>query len=182
MKLKRFSLLATLATLVTVGSVYATWDYITGGNITGDDTTLGVSITEKTEDSGVAGALEITSVPTLEVDHNGDYVPTLSITGKIDVTYTPATGSQVNAVICTITVDFTTGSTEAFKDLFDVTPIEYTSTAGTTFTVDNATLVANIKLADHAPLLTPAEYDAYAAILTAAGNGFIVTASASIPD
>lgn len=179
MKLKRFSLIATLATLVTVGSVYATWDYVTGGDITGDESsTLGVTITGKTESSGVAGALEITSLPTFTVDHTGDYVPALTVDGEITVNYTPATGSTVNAVICTITVDFSAASTADFKALFDVTPISYTSTAGTTFTVDNATIAANIQLAAHAPLATPAEYTAYATVLNTADCGFVVTATA----
>lgn len=179
MKLKRFSLLATLATLVTVGSVYATWEYVTGGDITGDQSsTLGVSITGKTENTGVAGALEITTLPTFTVDHTGDYVPALTVDGTIDVTYTPATGSQVNAVVCTIEVKFSDASTADYKALFDFTPITYTSTAGTTFSVDNATLAANIKLAAHAPLLTPADYTTYANVLNTANCGFVVVASA----
>ena len=79
MKIKRFSLLAGIAALVTVGSVYATWDYITGGNIEGADTTLGVEITTKTETTGVAGALSFTETPTLTIDHAGDYVPVLDV-------------------------------------------------------------------------------------------------------
>jgi hypothetical protein len=177
MKIKRFTLLAGLATLVTVGSVYATWDYITGGNIDPAETTLGVSITGKTESTGLAGALSITSLPTLKVDNGGSFNPVLKITGGVDVTYTPTTGSQVNAVVCTITVGFQSTASEAFKDLFNFTPISFTSTAGTTFTLDQATLEANISLKDTV-LATPDEYTAYANTLTADGNGFIVSASA----
>ena len=79
MKIKRFSLLAGIAALVTVGSVYATWDYITGGNIEGADTTLGVEITTKTETTGDAGALSFTETPTLTIDHAGNYVPVLDV-------------------------------------------------------------------------------------------------------
>lgn len=179
MKFKRFSLLAILATLVTVGSVYATWDYITGGDIEGDQSsTLGVSITGKTEVTDTAGSLDITGLPTFTIDHTGDYVPALTITDDIDVTYTPATGSQVNAVICTIKVDFADTCTTEFEALFDLTPISVTTTAGTTFNVDNATLTTNIKLKAHEALNTPAKYTAYAAILNATGNGFVVTAEA----
>lgn len=178
MKMKRFSLLAALATLVTVGSVYATWDYITGGDIEGDESTLGVSITGKTETTDVAGALEITSLPTLTIDHTGDYVPALSIVGDIEVDYTPAAGSQVNAVICTITVDWQSATTAEFKNLFTFTKITETSTAGTEFTVSNATLATNIKLNSPTALTSPALYDAYAATLNTANCGFVVTATA----
>ena len=177
MKIKRFSLLAGLATLATVGSVYATWDYITGGNITGDDATLGVTITEKTESTGVAGNVEITSIPTLSIDHTGDYVPTLSIVGDIKVDYTPAVGSQVNAVTCTITVDWTEGTTDAYKALFNFTKIEESFPAGETFTVANSTLVTNISLVSTV-LASPAEYDVYAATLATPSCGFTVTATA----
>ena len=177
MKIKRFSLLAGLATLVTVGSVYATWDYITGGNIEGDSATLGVTITEKTESTGLAGSVDFTSVPVLTIDHAGDYVPTLGIVGDIDVTYTPATGSQVNAVVCTINVEFQDTCTDEFKALFNFTPITWTSTAGTTFTLDAASISSNLSLVSTV-LDTPALYDAYSATLSAAGNGWVVTASA----
>ena len=177
MKIKRFSLLAGLATLVTVGSVYATWDYITGGNIEGDSATLGVTITEKTESTGLAGSVDFTSVPVLTIDHAGDYVPTLAIVVDLKVDFTPAVGSQVKAVTCTITLDWTAGTTQDYKDLFNFTKIEQTFPAGETFTVSNATLVTNISLVSTV-LATPTEYQAYADILNTSGCGFTVTATA----
>lgn len=177
MKIKRFSLLAGIAALVTVGSVYATWDYITGGNIEGADTTLGVEITTKKETTGVAGALSFTETPTLTINHAGDYVPVLEVDGDIKVTYTPATGSQVNAVTCTISVNWLTGTTDEYKALFTFTAIEQTFTAGTVFTIPEATLKANIACAATV-LSTPTLYDAYAGVLATPSCGFAVTATA----
>lgn len=90
MKAKNIGLLATLAMVVTVGGVYATWNYATEG-ITSTTATVSVGIEDTVKSS--KGTIAATSTLELIIDDtNSDYVAEITWSGTIDVTFTAGAG------------------------------------------------------------------------------------------
>lgn len=90
MKAKNIGLLATLAMVVTVGGVYATWNYAVNKI---NSTIAGVSVGIADINPSEKGTISATSNLELIIDDtNGDYVAEITWAGQIDVTFTPGAG------------------------------------------------------------------------------------------
>ena len=97
--MKKISTLIALATLVTVGSVYASWQY-TSGSIKTDfflDGSTNVGITDKV--GAKKGALTINrdGFSIVIDDTNNDHYADFSVTGDIVITWTPANFGALTA-------------------------------------------------------------------------------------
>ncbi|MBO5206641.1 MAG: hypothetical protein J6K44_04560 [Clostridia bacterium] len=88
MKIKRLSLIITLALCLTVGGVYATWTYAEG-QIQPSSGTASLTI-EAAANEGEAGTINVdTNSLSITVENGGSYNTILSVTGNITVTLTP---------------------------------------------------------------------------------------------
>ncbi len=90
--MRKINNLIALATLVTVGSVYASWQYV-GGSIKQEfflDGTTNVGITNKV--GAEKGALEISrdNFSIVIDDANNDHHAEFSVNGNLTIVYTPA--------------------------------------------------------------------------------------------
>ena len=89
--MKRLSLLMALAMIITIGGVYATWNY-QSGVIEGHHMAIGkIGLTEVKTD-GSKGAITVTPTVTMLIDDADDnHKPDeLTVTGNITITYTPS--------------------------------------------------------------------------------------------
>ena len=94
----KMAMAAALATLVTVGGVYATWTF-SEGNVTNASTTVNVAMTgvnATTEKGTLSVMVKHTNGFTLALDDaNNDHYAELKKTGNVLITFTPsATASQ----------------------------------------------------------------------------------------
>lgn len=139
--MKKISLLMSLATVLVVGGVYATWSY-SQGDVAQVETQHGVGITTETH-TGTKGTLNVVSNNvSFIVGNKGNYVPELRIVDVVDVeeeevtfTFTPSVGAEDSAIDVnwSLSVDSnwkysTTFGATADKALFTVvsTPIKIT--------------------------------------------------------
>ena len=90
----KMAMAAALATLVTVGGVYATWTF-SEGNTSAASTTVNVAMTgvNATTEKGTLSVMVMSSGGlTLAVDDsNNDHYPELKKEGDVTVTFTPST-------------------------------------------------------------------------------------------
>ena len=188
MKTRLLSVILMLALCVTVGGVYASWNYPNEGVTSAfDKTNIDIEMDGATH-VGASGALnaQIVSIAdeTQVLDKfgfnvknlNDDYVPVLTADGKISVTYTPAAGSlaPTTKAKCTITINQTTSAEYSngilkFKDAYssNVTAdgVNYTLVIESSDLDGSSTWTVNIldyvELVDNAALDTFAKYTAF---------------------
>ena len=161
--MKKFSLLALLATLVTIGSVYATWIYVTDMQIEEETASLSVSITESVSQT-IAGTITIDNQMQLEIDNAGNYKAVLSKTGTITVSYVKddtKDTSSMDKVDLVVTVTPTNlgeyASSSIFKSFEEFTiSLDDVSTA-----VDITDKVSEVLLLNDIVLDTLAEYNTF---------------------
>lgn len=167
--MKKISALIALAMVVTIGGVYATWNYATGA-VASVDTTASVVLTEKVVETPKGTiAIDASSLEMAIDDTNGDYDAELVIDGDVKVTFTPSSIAPE---------DVKTNGIKLKCELSVTTPWEYEGTQ--IFTVSpvvindgNATLSATITAADLMDAITLGDitldtveaYDAFEAIL-----------------
>ena len=134
--MKKISLLMSLATVLVVGGVYATWSY-SQGDVAQVETQHGVGITTETH-TGTKGTLNVVSNNvSFIVGNKGNYVPELRIVDVVDVeeevtfTFTPSVGAEDSAIDVnwSLSVDSnwkysTTFGATADKSLFTVVSTE----------------------------------------------------------
>lgn len=112
--MKKIGLLAALATIVTVGGVYATWNYVTGTTAKVEAYPQ-VGITGVQENKDPRGTLNLTNNMSYIIDDtDGNYVAELIFqSGTCVFSYTPATGAELPTHF---EWTFTTGDTGTFNN------------------------------------------------------------------
>lgn len=169
--MKKISLLIVLAMIVTIGGVYATWNYAQG-QIESVDVTPTVTLTEKVVDTPMGAiAVDMSGVEIFIDDTNNDHKAELIVDGDIEITFTandlaPA-DVKANGIAMEYTVAVTTpwefNGTQIFtvsSEALDVNNGNATFTA----TIPAAELMNAITLADIS-LPTVADYDAFESVL-----------------
>ena len=169
--MKKISVLIVLAMIVTIGGVYATWNYAQDG-VEGVDVVPTVALTDKIVSTS-QGTIEV-DMSTLEIsidDANNDYNAELVIDGQIDIEFTadPYADADIKAnglpmqYELTVTTPWEYKGTQIFT--VEVDPIQLNGGNGTfsaTITADDlmdAITLGNISLP------TVEEYDAFALAL-----------------
>lgn len=204
--MKKIGLLTGLCTVLTVGSVYATWIYAqqTAGNVSESiiPQMAGVG------DSSKKGTISVrTSGLTMVIDNGGNYKPTLNIEGKIIVEFAASEGADQTVIDNGVTLQYSLSFTDGwnydsqfltddasddkaifkFKDSFTNTLNTYTSGeidlnggAPTKYIEIDAAEIANmieLNVSDDFVLDTRAKYDAYQAKLNKESAKFTLTVS-----
>jgi DUF4097 and DUF4098 domain-containing protein YvlB len=181
--MKKISILIVLAMILTIGGVYATWNYAQG-NV--EDVSLNpvVSLTEKVVDTAKGTIAVDASGLTISIDDaNNDYDAELVMTGNVNVTFTADTlaSAEVKAngiklqYTLTVTTPWEYEGTQVFT--VEADPIAINNGAATfTATITADELMDAITLGDIS-LPTPEAYDAFEAIL-ANGNITITVSEA----
>lgn len=204
--MKKIGLLTGLCTVLTVGSVYATWIYAqqTAGNVSESiiPQMAGVG------DSSKKGTISVrTSGLTMVIDNGGNYKPTLKIEGKVVVEFAASEGADQTVVDNGVNLQYSLSFTDGwnydsqfltddasddkaifkFKDSFTNTLNTYTSGnidlnggAPTKYIEIDATEISNmieLNISDDFVLDTRAKYDAYQARLNKEAAKFTLTVS-----
>ena len=169
--MKKISSLIALAMILTIGGVYATWNYAQG-DIESVDVNPTVTLTEKVVDTPMGTiAVDMSGVEIFIDDTNNDYDAELVIDGDIEITFTanelaPA-DVKANGIAMQYTVSVTTPwefkGTQIFTvsgNALDVNDGDATFTA----TISAAELMNAITLGDIS-LPTVADYDAFESAL-----------------
>lgn len=183
MKTKLLSVIIMLALCVTVGGVYASWNYPNEGVTSAfDKTEIDIEMDGATH-VGASGELvaQIVDIENgtqvldqfgFKVENvNDDYVPVLTAKGKISVDYNPAVGTlnPTTKAKCTITIKQTTSTNYAegilkFKNAYasDVTA----SGVNYTLVIESETLDGStswiINILDYIEITNGAALDTYA--------------------
>ena len=180
--MKKFGLFAALATLVTVGGVYATWSYANGAVTASDPVSTGVTITGSDTTTTPNGHVEMTvNNFELKVENDGNYNTALYwetsgdkavSSAKIDLLYNlnDNTSLSTDKITVTLTLDFgdagdddsVTGNSYKSTTIFTggtTSAIELTD--GVKQTVDLKTYISCAKI----NLPTKTDYDNFAAVL-----------------
>lgn len=95
--MKKVGLLMTLASLIAVGGVYATWSYGQDKTASASDE-LAVVMTAATVDGKKGKFTVSTTTLKFEVGNKGDYVPELRANGNLVVTFTPNPGADTDVI------------------------------------------------------------------------------------
>ena len=91
--MKKVGILMSLATVLVVGGVYATWSYGQGTAASATDE-LAAVMTAATVD-GTKGSFSVsTTTLKFEIGNKGEYHPELRGTGEVVVTFTPSVGAD----------------------------------------------------------------------------------------
>lgn len=91
--MKKISTLIALATLVTVGSVYASWTYSSSGKLSNSfylDGSTNVGITDKVGAEKGSLAIDRENFSIVIDDTEGDHNADFSVNGYLTITYTPS--------------------------------------------------------------------------------------------
>lgn len=180
MKIKRLSLIITLALCLTVGGVYATWTYAEG-QIQSNSGTASLTI-EAAANEGEAGTINVdTNSLSITVENGGSYKTVLSVTGDITVTLTPTAGTDTSLLPNSFT--WTLTATDAAKNATyngeKILTVDGATQNGT-FSSNTATIAAD----DIAKLITLTEFtlknteehESYKSVIDAiAGPAFTIT-------
>lgn len=108
--MKKFSLFVALALIVTVGGVYATWNYAETPITQVDHNLKGLSITD-VNTTTQSGKVAITDTLILKIDDEGNYTPgwdsdvTTQNGGTLQIRYTPNQGAGNTTLRYTLTIE-----------------------------------------------------------------------------
>lgn len=169
--MKKISILIVLAMVLTIGGVYATWNYAQG-NVDSVDLSPVVSLTDKVVDTPKGTiAVDMSGLSIAIDDANNDYDAELVMDGEVTVTFTanelaPA-DVQANGIKLQYTLTVTTPWEYKGTQVFTVEadPIAINGGAATfTATITADELMDVITLGDIS-LPTVSDYDAFALIL-----------------
>ena len=191
--MKKLGAIIALATCVTIGGVYATWNYAQGG-ANSVDQTFAVSLAG-TDITTTKGRFVVdTSRVSISIDDQigsdgtttvGDHVAELYITGDITITFTPNAGADETvttegvAMEYSISMGYANGTTDPWKyegvDVFTIDSTKQSINNG------NATLTATITADDLLSLIhlnqislpTLEDYNAFHTVLHTAW--FVIT-------
>ena len=180
MKKRIFAFLTAMALCITIGGVYATWNYAqsSAGAVTREYNLMLTSETIATSKGTIALS---SSGFTLELDQKSDtdYTAVLKMTGDLSVTFTPAAGADAdvreNGIVLQATFTETYGN---YSDTINHTPTDntdilvvsepFTLNEGQkingTYTLNNDVLKSKLTLGN-IQLETKDEYDAFKTLL-----------------
>ena len=106
--MKRMNLLMSMATVLVVGGVYATWSYSQGSVAAATDE-YAVVMTAETI-SGEKGSFDVSSSSiTFEIENKGEYKPELQATGDVIVYFTPSLGADSTVISQGINIKWSLG-------------------------------------------------------------------------
>ena len=179
--MKKLSILVALILCVTIGGVYAVWNYAENAVEAPDDVTAGVQITESVSETE-KGEITLTNTLVLVIDDNeGNHTPGWdddgSNGGAITITYTPNAGSPATKLAYAITIEgndfngnqiFTLDGTTIAEGVIDCS-----NTEATTFTITYAEFIGMLPVNAGNVLPTLADYENYKAAL----DGVTITIS-----
>lgn len=164
--MKKLSVLVALILCVTIGGVYATWNYAQGNvSSTTKYFDAGTTITDKVVDTAKGTITVDTSNLKITIDDsNNDFYGEMTMEGTVSVTFTPNTGADETVASNGIALQYALGTTSGYtydgNDIFDVTTTTQTLGTGKTFTITAAQLENLISLNTlHLP--TVEEYQAF---------------------
>lgn len=169
--IKKISILIVLAMIVTIGGVYATWNYAMDG-VDGVNVTTDVALTNKVVNTSQGEIVVDASDLTIVIDDdNTDYHGELIIDGQIDITFTadPYADAEIktNGLPMQYQLSVTTPWEYKGVQIFTVedAPIALNNGNGTfTATITAADLLAAIEMCD-VYLPEEADYDDFTDIL-----------------
>ena len=173
--MKKLSLLIALALVVTIGGVYAAWNYAQG-NTASVEITREINMAQVNTDSNKGSISATPTNVSFLVDDAGSYHTKLTGTGEFAITFAPSTGADATTIsngikmIATITVksDFNLKYQDSIvpitvkngQNVIDLTPTGPSKTA--TLTVEQ--ILGAVELCD-VVLATKAENDAFHTVL-----------------
>ena len=98
--IKRISVLIVLALIVTIGGVYATWNYAQGDTASTFEGLDSVTvITDKVVDAAAGSiAIDVSNLLIKIDDANNDHIAELYKEGYIEITFTPNNGADASVV------------------------------------------------------------------------------------
>lgn len=174
--MKKLSLLIALALLVTVGGVYATWNYAQG-TASYREKYLTAHLTDKVTDTA-KGVIEV-NIDGLSLtidDANNDHHGELIIAGEIVITFTPNEGADQDVDRDGIALQYQLGTTADYN--YNGNPIFTVNTAIQTLNEGAATKSITIPASELQGLITLTDVelpdvDAYSAFKTALHSGSI---------
>lgn len=179
--MKKISVLIIMALIVTIGGVYATWNYAQSA-ASADPVQSVVTLTDKVVDTP-KGTIEVDASGLIfEIDDtNGDYVAELVVDGEIEITFTPADGADENVAQHGIALQYVLSVTENWK--YEGTQIFTVDTNPVVLNNGNATLTATIDADEIASMITLGnislptadDYDAFEEILKNGGISITVS-------
>lgn len=165
--MKKLSILVALILCVTIGGVYATWNYAQGSATEQNkDFDAATIITDKVVSTAKGSISVDTSALQIVIDDdNNDYKGEMTITGKVLVTFTPNVGVSNDVAQNGIKMQYKLSTTNGFQyvgnDIFTVDEtMQQTSGAVKTFEIDAAKLSSLITL-NELFLPTAEDYDAF---------------------
>lgn len=182
MKKNRFALLLVLILTVTVGGVYATWNYTASSGITDIEKSVQVNLEADNVTTVSGGTLTATGNISASIDDSGNnYKAALVMSGTgFTVTYTPAdiaTETPVEAIQMKATVSVSTPKYNG-TDIISVSNAEIVSTITSSWAITPEMIGECLSLADIS-LPTPDDYDAFE---TAVAEGITITVTISALD
>ena len=182
--IRKISMLIALALIVTVGGVYATWNYAQGdAEATFEALDSVTVITDKVVDAVAKGNISI-DVSNLLIkidDDDNDHHGELIQEGYIQITFTPSQGADANVVANGIPLQYSlscTGSDFLYngEHIFDYNTAPVVLNDGEpTLSVQIPASELGITLHDDIYLPTVADYDAFK--LALASGSLIITVS-----
>ncbi len=182
--MKKLTILIALALIVTIGGVYATWNYANGTATKGEAYLDEVTkITEKVE--GLAKGKITVDSNTLAItidDADNNHVAELIITGEITFKYTPA--ADVAQIPMQYTLSLTDNWNYNSKPIFVIdttTQVLNSGTATNTVTITGAELANLISLNGTITLSTPDEYTAFKSSLHSGSIAIVVSETTTTP-
>lgn len=179
--MKKISILIVLAMIVTIGGVYATWNYAMDG-VSEVDVDTQITLTEKVVSTS-QGTIDVdTSGLSIVIDDaNHDYHGELIINGQIDITFEADTYAdadiQTNGLPMQYELSVTTPWEYEGTQIFtvDTNPVAFNSGNGTfTATITAAELMDAIEMCD-VYLPTSEDYDDFEDVLQ--GGSITITVS-----
>ena len=157
--MRKLSTLIAIALIVTIGGVYAAWNYAQG-------TTASVEITREVQmaqvvTSGNKGTITATpSGVVFIVDDAGNYQAELDASGEFAISFAPATGADADTINkgivmkATITLKTTAGVSDSALLYEGVAPLTVNSNNEITFNNGNPTKSATLEASAIADCLT----------------------------
>lgn len=178
--MKKLSVLVALILCVTIGGVYATWNYAQNSaekvvKYFDDSTVITSSVTETAK--GVIN-VDTSELDIIIDDANNDYQGELRITGKVVITFAPSNGADTDVVNNGIALQYSLGTTTDYEyngnDIFLVDSTAQTLAKGKTFEISSDKLDDLIAL-NTLNLPTVEDYDNFKEALHRGGISITVS-------
>lgn len=123
LKTKLLSIFVAFALMVTVGGVYASWNYTNDNQVIETkifNTTIAI---DEASVNGVPGVLSLndTDVLSYKIENDGDYHTILESNGSLIVTYTPNEGTAIQTVNLKCDIVLTNHRLNGTTNIFNLT-------------------------------------------------------------